>query len=65
VELTVIGTGVLIAILAIHYANLWIASLVLLGLSIGSIGGYFLLLSRIDQIAMSRREVLATELCRA
>jgi len=65
VELTVIGTGVLIAILAIHYSNLWIASLVLLGLSIGSIGGYFFLLSRIDRIAMSRREVLATELCRA
>ena len=66
VEVTVIGTGVLVAVLAKHYyANLWIASLVLLGLSIVSIGGYVLLLSRIDRIAMSRREVLATEVCRS
>ncbi len=65
VQLTVIGTGVLAVLLAMHYANLWIASLVLLGLSIPSIAGYFLLLGRIDRIAMDRREVLASELCRA
>jgi ABC-2 type transport system permease protein len=65
VELAVIGTGVLVAILSIHYANLWIASGILLGLSIASIAGYFLLLRRIDRIAMNRREVLASELCRA
>jgi ABC-2 type transport system permease protein len=64
VQLTVAGTGVLAVLLAMHYANLWIASLVLLGLSIFSIGAYLVLLSRIDRIAMNRREVLATELCR-
>ena len=64
VQLIVSGTGVLAVFLATHYANLWIASLVLLALSIPSMTGYFFLLSRIDRIAMSRREVLATELCR-
>jgi ABC-2 type transport system permease protein len=64
VQLLVGGMGVLAVFLAAHYGNLWIASLVLLGLSIPSISGYLLLLSRIDRIAMNRREVLATELCR-
>ncbi len=65
VQLLVSGTGVLAVFLAAHYGNLWIASLVLLGLSIPSISGYLLLLSRIDRIAMERREVLAMELCRS
>jgi ABC-2 type transport system permease protein len=65
VELAMIGTGVLTVILALHYANLWVATLVLLGLSVPSVAGYLFLLSRIDRIAMARREVLATELCRA
>jgi ABC-2 type transport system permease protein len=65
VEATMVAVGVLTTLLAVHNGNLWIAVLVLLGLSIPSIAGYFFLLSRIDQIAMARREVLATELCRA
>ena len=65
VEATVVAVGVLMTLLAVHHGNLWIAVLVLLGLSIPSIAGYFFLLSRIDRIAMTRREVLATELCRA
>ena len=59
------GTGVLAVFLAAHYGNLWIASSVLLGLSVPTIAGYFFLLSRIDRIAMERREVLVTELCRS
>jgi ABC-2 type transport system permease protein len=64
VQLAIVGTGALVVFLALHFANLWIATLVLLGLSIPSISGYLLLLSRIDRMAMNRREVLATELCR-
>jgi ABC-2 type transport system permease protein len=65
VQLLVTGTGALVVFLAMHYADLWIANLVLLALSIPSIAGYVFLLSRIDRIAMERREVLATELCRS
>ena len=64
VQLAIVGTGALVVFLALHFANLWIATMVLLGLSVPSIFGYFLLLSRIDRIAGNRREVLATELCR-
>jgi hypothetical protein len=64
-QLIMSGTGVLAVFLGVHYGNLWIASLVLLGLSIPSIAGYLFLLSRIDLIAMERREVLASELCRS
>jgi ABC-2 type transport system permease protein len=64
VQLAIVGTGALVVFLALHFANLWIATLVLLGLSIPSISGYLLLLSRIDRMAKNRREVLATELCR-
>jgi ABC-2 type transport system permease protein len=65
VQLIMSGTGVLAVFLGAHYGNLWIATLVLLALSIPSIAGYLFLLSRIDRIAMARREVLATELCRS
>jgi hypothetical protein len=52
-------------IVARHFGSLWVASLVLLVLAIPSITGYLLLLGRIDRIALDRREILATELCRA
>jgi ABC-2 type transport system permease protein len=65
VQLLVTGTGALVVFLAARYRNLWIASLVLLGLAIPSILGYLFMLGQIDRIAMERREVLATELCRA
>src|SRR5579863_877068 len=65
VQLLVTGTGVLAVFLATRYAGLWTAVAALLGLSIPSIAGYGFLLARIDGIAMDRREVLATELCRS
>ena len=65
VQLTAVGTGALSIFIAHHYfSSLRAATLILLGLSIPAIAGYFLLLSRIDRIAMQRREVLTTELCR-
>ncbi len=66
VQLAALGTGALAIFIAIHYyLNLWIATLILAALAVPSIAGYFILLSSIDRIAMERREVLATELCRA
>jgi len=64
VQLTGMGLGALAIFIGYHYANLWIATLVLLVLGVPSLIVYFVLLARIDRIAMSRRETLTTELCR-
>ena len=65
VQLGSIAIGALCVLIAHVYSELWIATLTLLGLSVFTITGYFLLLNRLDRIVMDRREVLATELCRA
>lgn len=64
VQLTGMGLGALAIFIGYHYANLWIATLILLALGVPSLIVYFVLLARIDRIAMSRRETLTTELCR-
>jgi len=64
VQALITGVGLLVVFVAAHYHDLWIASLLLLGLAVPSITGYFFMLNRIHRIAMARREVLATELCR-
>jgi hypothetical protein len=65
VQIAALGMGVLAVFVARHFFNLWIASLTLLVLAIPAITAYLVLLARIDRIALDRREVLATELCRA
>jgi len=65
VQLAVIGVGALAIFVARLYSNLWVATLILAGLGVPSLTGYFLLLGRIDRIAQQRREVLTAELCRA
>ena len=47
------------------YKNLWIAVFLFLALSAISIPLYLMVLRRLDQIAIERREVLVAELCRA
>jgi hypothetical protein len=42
-----------------------LSTLVLAVLAIPSIAGYVILLRRIDRMILTRREVLASELCRA
>jgi ABC-2 type transport system permease protein len=64
VQLAGMGLGALAIFIAYRYSNLWIATLSLTALGVPAIIGYFVLLYRLDRIAMSRREVLATELCR-
>jgi ABC-2 type transport system permease protein len=65
VQLAMTGMGVGVIVLALHFATLWAAVGVFLVLAVPTIAGYLLLLSRVDGIAMKRREVLASELCRA
>jgi ABC-2 type transport system permease protein len=64
VQLSAIGMGALAIFMARLYGNFWIAAGTLTALAVPAIAGYFLLLGRIDRIAMQRREVLTTELCR-
>jgi len=66
VHLGTIGTGALAIFIAQKfYQTIWVATLIFLALSIATITCYFIILKRIDRIAMDRRDVLLTELCRA
>jgi ABC-2 type transport system permease protein len=65
VQLSVMGVGALAIFFGYRYANYWMGTLILAVLGVPSIIGYLILLRRIDQIVMSRREVLTSELCRA
>jgi len=64
VQLTGMGLGALAIFVGYHYKNLWISTLILAALGGPSIIAYFIFLSRVDRIVMTRREVLASELCR-
>ncbi len=65
VQIAALAIGAVAVVVARHFSNLWIASPILLMLAIPSITGYLLVLAWIDRIALDRRDVLATELCRA
>jgi ABC-2 type transport system permease protein len=57
-------TGAVITVTVI-FGNIWIAVLLLLLLAIATLRGYTYALSRIDGIAIKRREAMIAELCRA
>jgi ABC-2 type transport system permease protein len=65
IQLVVMGIGAIAIFVGYHYSNYWIAALILALVAIPSITGYVILLRRIDRIILTRREVLASELCRA
>ena len=65
VQLVIVGIGVAAFTLARFYHNLWIATLIFLLLAAISIPLYLRVLSRMDGIALARRETLLAELCRA
>jgi ABC-2 type transport system permease protein len=67
-----LGVQVVIVLLAtvalltgMHYGRIWIATIIFLALAAAAFGGYVAMLDRVDQIAISRRENLIAELCRA
>jgi ABC-2 type transport system permease protein len=65
VQIVVVSIGVGAFWLAGHYGNFWIATIILLLLASSSISVYWMILSRIDRVALARREMLVAELCRA
>lgn len=64
-QLILLGMGALSLGIARHYHSLWAATGFLSALALPSITAYFIFLSRIGGIALSRRDVLTAELCKA
>lgn len=65
VQIVIIAVGVAAFAIARLYGNLWIATLIFLGLAIVSNTIYLAVLRRLDSVAIERREPLLAELCRA
>ena len=65
VQLSALGIGAVAVLVGRHFGSLWISSSLLFLLAAPSLLAYFIHLQRIDRIALNRREVLTTELCRA
>ena len=60
-----VGVAASIFWLASYLGNLWIATLILLVLSGASFTVYRMILSRMDGLALERRETMLAELCKA
>jgi ABC-2 type transport system permease protein len=65
VQIVIVGVGVAAFTFARFYHNLWLATLLFLVLSLISIPLYVIVLRRLDEVAIERRETLLSELCRA
>ncbi len=65
VQIITAGVGLAVFLIARLYKNLWIATPIFLALAAISIPVYVLVLRRLDDIAIERRETLVAELCRA
>jgi ABC-2 type transport system permease protein len=65
VQIVIVGVGIAAFALARLYKNLWIAAIVFLVLAAVTIPLYWMVLRKIDGIAIERRETLLAELCRA
>ncbi|HEV2401561.1 MAG TPA: hypothetical protein VGS27_31785 [Candidatus Sulfotelmatobacter sp.] len=64
-QIVIVGLGVAVFALARMYKDLWIAAALFLLLAAVSIPLYVVVLRRMDGLAISRRETLLAELCRA
>ena len=65
VQIVIVAVGMAAFMIARLYQNLWIAAIVFLVLSLVSFPLYVMVLKRLDDIAIERRETLIGELCRA
>jgi ABC-2 type transport system permease protein len=65
VQIVTFGVGALIFLLSLHAGRLWLGGLALLLLAAVAWLGYGVILKRMDQIALQRREILITELSRS
>jgi ABC-2 type transport system permease protein len=64
-QIVIVGLGAAIFTVARYYNDLWIAAVLFLVLAAISIPVYVVMLRRLDNIAIERRETLLAELCRA
>jgi ABC-2 type transport system permease protein len=65
IQAAVLGLCALAILVARAYHHLWLAAIIFVALAAIAIVIYFLVLNRIDVIALQRREAMITELCRA
>jgi ABC-2 type transport system permease protein len=65
VQVVIVALGAAAFAVARYYRNFWIAAVAFLVLALISIPLYVMVLRRMDAIAVERREVLLSELCRA
>jgi hypothetical protein len=65
VQIVIVAVGVAAFVISRLYKNPWIAPFEFLALAAISIPLYLAVLSRMDGIAVQRREMLIAELCRA
>jgi len=64
-QFVVVGVGVAAFLIARSFGNSWVATLILLVLAGVSLLIYEMILNRVNQLALERREMLVAELCRA
>jgi ABC-2 type transport system permease protein len=64
-QLVIVGVGFAVFLIARLYKSLWVATGLFLVLAAIAIPIYIMVLRRIDDIALLRRETLVAELCRA
>lgn len=65
VQLVIVLLASFALLTGMHYGRIWIATIIFLALAAAAFAGYAVMLDRVDKIAISRRENLIAELCRA
>ena len=65
IQAAVLGLCALAILVARAYHHIWLAAIIFVALAAIALVVYFLILKRIDAIALQRREAMITELCRA
>ena len=64
-QIVIVVLGVAVFAVARYFGDLWIAAFLFLALSAITIPAYVIILRRLDDVAVERRETLLAELCRA
>jgi len=64
VQIAVFGVGAVTILLAQHFSRISLATLIFCGFALVALALYGFVLSKVDGLAMKRREALTTELCR-
>ena len=62
IQIGIVGLSALVLLISRLYGSFWLAAPIFLGLAALTLGGYVLVLNRVNRMALSRRETLITEL---